>query len=84
MILQISAMGVDLLANPKMLEPLYKSINYDTALQKGRQAQLEETKKRRESAASPTLGTRGTNVDTSETDMDGEIDAFLKEKLGYK
>lgn len=83
-ILQISGMGIDLLSNPKMLEPLYKSINYDTALEKGRQAQLAETKKRRESAASPTLGTKGTNVDTSETDMDGEIDAFLQEKLGFK
>jgi hypothetical protein len=83
-ILQISGMGVDLLANPKMLEPLYKSINYDTALEKGRQAQLAETKKRRESTASPTLGTKGTNVDTSDTDMDSEIDAFLKEKIGYK
>jgi len=83
-ILQISAMGVDLLSNPKMLEPLYKSINYDAALQKGRQAQLAETKKRRESTASPTLGTKGTNVDTSDTDMDNEIDAFLKEKIGYK
>lgn len=81
-IMQISALGVDVLSNPKLLEPLYKSINYDTAVEKGRQAQLAETKKRRESAASPTLGTRGTNVDTSDADMDAEIDAFLKEKIG--
>jgi myosin heavy subunit len=83
-ILQISAMGIDLLSNPKLIEPMYKALNYETAVEKGRQAQLAETKKRRESAASPTLGTKGTNVDTSETDMDGEIDAFLQEKLGFK
>jgi hypothetical protein len=83
-ILQISGMGVDVLSNPKLLEPMYKALNYDTAVEKGRQVQLQETKKRRESTASPTLGTRGTNVDTSETDMDGEIDAFLQEKLGFK
>lgn len=81
-IMQIGAMGVDVITNPKLLEPLYKALNYDNALQKGRQAQLAETKQRRESTASPTLGTKGTNVDTSDTDMDAEIDSFLKEKLG--
>jgi hypothetical protein len=81
-ILQISGLGVDVLSNPKLLEPLFKSINYDAAIEKGRQVQLAETKKRRESAASPTLGTRGNNVDSSDTDMDAEIDAFLKEKIG--
>lgn len=81
-VLQISTMGIDLLSNPKLLESMYKALNYDNAVEKGRQAQLQETKKRRESTASPTLGTRGTNVDTSDSDMDSEIDAFLKEKLG--
>jgi hypothetical protein len=79
---QIGALGIDVLNNPKLLEVAYKALNYDVALQKGRQAQLEETKKRRETTASPSLGTKGTNVDTSSTDMDAEIDAFLKEKLG--
>jgi hypothetical protein len=79
---QIGALGIDVLNNPKLLEVAYKALNYDVALQKGRQAQLEETKKRRETTASPSLGTKGTNVDTSSTDMDNEIDAFLKEKLG--
>jgi hypothetical protein len=79
---QIGALGIDVLSNPKLLEVAYKALNYDVALQKGRQAQLEETKKRRETTASPSLGTKGTNVDTSSTDMDNEIDAFLKEKLG--
>ena len=81
---KIGGLGLDVLNNPKLLEVAYKALNYEVALQKGRQAQLEETKKRRETSASPSLGTKGTNVDTSETDMDGEIDAFLKEKLGYK
>jgi hypothetical protein len=79
---QIGALGMDVISNPKLLEVAYKALNYDVALQKGRQAQLEETKKRRETTASPSLGTKGTNVDTSSTDMDNEIDAFLKEKLG--
>jgi hypothetical protein len=79
---QIGALGMDVLSNPKLLEVAYKALNYDVALQKGRQAQLEETKKRRETTASPSLGTKGTNVDTSSADMDAEIDAFLKEKIG--
>ena len=81
---KIGGLGLDVLNNPKLLEVAYKALNYEVALQKGRQAQLEETKKRRETSASPSLGTKGTNVDTSETDMDSEIDSFLKEKLGYK
>jgi hypothetical protein len=79
---KIGALGLDVLSNPKLLDVAYKALNYDVALEKGRQAQLQETKKRRETTASPTLGTKGTNVDTSGADMDSEIDAFLKEKLG--
>ena len=79
---KIGALGLDVLGNPKLLDVAYKALNYDVALQKGRQAQLQETKKRRETTASPTLGTKGTNVDTSDTDMDAEIDAFLKQKIG--
>lgn len=79
---QIGQLGMDVLANPKLLEVAYKALNYDVALQKGRQAQLEETKKRRETTASPTLGNKGGNVDTSVSDMDAEIDAYLKEKIG--
>jgi hypothetical protein len=79
---QIGQLGMDVVANPKLLEVAYKALNYDVALQKGRQAQLEETKKRRETSASPSLGTKGGTVDTSGSDMDAEIDSFLKEKLG--
>jgi hypothetical protein len=79
---KIGATGLDVLNNPKLLEVAYKAINYDVALQKGRQKQLEESKKRRETSVSPSLGTKGTNVDTSAADMDAEIDAFLKEKIG--
>jgi hypothetical protein len=79
---QIGQLGMDVVANPKLLEVAYKALNYDVALQKGRQAQLEETKKRRETTASPSLGNKGGNVDTSAADMDAEIDSFLKEKLG--
>jgi hypothetical protein len=79
---QIGQLGMDVLNNPKLLEVAYKALNYDVALQKGRQAQLEETKKRRETTASPSLGNKGGNVDTSGSDMDAEIDSFLKEKLG--
>jgi hypothetical protein len=79
---QIGQLGMDVLSTPKLLEVAYKALNYDVALQKGRQAQLEETKKRRETTASPSLGNKGGNVDTSVADMDAEIDAFLKEKIG--
>lgn len=79
---QIGQLGLDVVANPKLLEVAYKALNYDVALQKGRQAVLEETKKRRETTASPSLGTKGGTVDTSASDMDAEIDSFLKEKLG--
>lgn len=79
---QIGQLGMDVVANPKLLEVAYKALNYDVALQKGRQAQLEETKKRRETTASPSLGNKGSTVDTSAADMDAEIDSFLKEKLG--
>jgi hypothetical protein len=78
----IGTLGLDVLNNPKLLEVAYKALNYEVALQKGRQAQLAETKKRRETTASPSLGTKGTTVDTSESDVDAEIDAFLKEKFG--
>jgi hypothetical protein len=79
---KIGELGLDVVANPKLLEVAYKALNYDVALTKGRQAVLEETKKRRETTASPSLGTKGGNVDTSAADMDAEIDSFLKEKLG--
>jgi hypothetical protein len=79
---QIGRLGMDVISNPKLLDVAYKALNYDIALQKGRQAQLAETKKRRETTASPSLGNTGGNVDTSAADMDAEIDAFLKEKIG--
>jgi hypothetical protein len=79
---KIGALGIDVLANPKLLEVAYKALNYEVALQKGRQSQLEETKKRRETTASPSLGTKGPNVDSSSSDEDAEIDAFLKERFG--
>ena len=79
---RIGQLGLDVVANPKLLEVAYKALNYEVALEKGRQTQLQETKKRREGTASPSLGTKGNTVDTSETDADAEIEAFLKEKLG--
>jgi hypothetical protein len=79
---KIGALGIDVLANPKLLEVAYKALNYEVAMQKGRQSQLEETKKRRETTASPSLGNKGPNVDSSSSDEDADIDAFLKEKLG--
>jgi membrane-bound lytic murein transglycosylase B len=79
---KIGELGLDVVGNPKLLDVAYRALNYEVALQKGRQAQLEETKKRRQTTGSPSLGTKGTTVDTSESDMDAEIDAFLKEKIG--
>jgi hypothetical protein len=79
---KIGELGLDVVANPKLLDVAYKALNYEVALEKGRQTQLQETKKRREGTASPSLGTKGNTVDTSDTDADAEIEAFLKEKLG--
>ena len=72
-------LNLDILSNPELLEFVYRSVNYEQALEKGRQAQLETTKKRKATSTGKT-GTAGKQVDTSVDDMQKEIDAFLKEQ----
>jgi hypothetical protein len=78
---KIGGLGIDVLGNPKLLEIAYKALDYERAVEKGRQDQLNQSKKRRATSASPTLGTSGSNVDTTLADIDKEIDAFLKDRL---
>lgn len=79
---QMGSLGLDLLSNPHLLDFAYKATNFEKAQEKTKQAALEELKKAR-SSPSPTLGTKGGNVNlNSEADEDAEIAAYLKEKLG--
>lgn len=71
-------MGVDIIKNPSLLEVAYRAVNYDKAIEMGRQKQLETSKKRR--ATSVGKPRRGAQVTTSVEDIDREIDEFLKEK----
>lgn len=71
-------MGFDLMNNPQYLETAWKAMNYDKAIEEGRQAQLAETKKRRETSTGNTGTTGGNVVET--TNFDKEIDNYLKEQ----
>lgn len=71
-------MGFDLLNNPQLIDVAWKAVNYDKALEQGRQAQLAETKRRRETSTGNT-GTTGSRVDEA-VNYDKEIDNFLKEQ----
>lgn len=76
---EASSMNLDILANPDLLDVVYRSMNYEQAIEKGRQAQLETSKKRKATSTGRT-GTVGKQVDTTTEDMQKEIDAFLKEQ----
>ncbi len=72
-------LNVDITSNPNLLEFVYRAVNYDQAIEQGRQAQLQTTKKRQSTSTGRT-GTSGKQVNTSEDDMQAEIDAFLKDQ----
>lgn len=72
-------MDLDILSKPELLDVVYRSMNYDQAIERGRQAQLETSKKRKATSTGRT-GTAGKQVDTTEQDMEKEIEAFLKEQ----
>lgn len=76
---EASKMGVNILQNPDLLDFVYRAVNYDQAVEQGRQKQLETTKKRSATSTGKT-GTVGRQVDTSEEDMQAEIEGFLKEQ----
>ena len=71
---------IDILDNPTLLEFAYRAKNYDTALEQGRQKQLETTKKRRQTSVGQT-GTQKTAPPADERQaMEAEIDAYLREQ----
>lgn len=75
---EASKMGVNILQNPDLIEFVYRAVNYDEAVEKGRQKQLETTRKRSSTSTGKT-GTSGKNVDLTDEDIDKEIEDYLKE-----
>ena len=75
-----SANKIDILNNPALLEFAYRAKNYDNALEQGRQQQLQTSKQRR----AKSVGQTGTQKSAPPADefsqMEAEIDAYLKEK----
>jgi len=76
---EASNMGVNILQNPDLLEFVYRALNYDKAVEQGRQKQIETTKKRSSTSTGKT-GTVGRQVEVTEENMQAEIDSFLKEQ----
>jgi hypothetical protein len=68
---------IDILSNPDLLEFAYKAVNYEKALEMGKQKQLEISKKRRSTSVGKPSS--GTNVDLSGVDEDKEIENYLKD-----
>lgn len=71
--------NIDITGNPDLLDFVYRAVNYDNAIEVGRQNQLQTSKKRKSTSTGRT-GTSGKQIDTSAEDMQKEIDAFLKEQ----
>ena len=72
-------MGLDVLTNPDLLEFAYRAVNYEKAIDEGRQKQLETTKKRSKTSTGST-GTKGREpIVTDDEQWDNEIDALLKD-----
>lgn len=76
-------LGLDITSNPNLLEVVYRSLTYDEAVEKGRQKQLETSKKRTKTSTGKT-GTQGVEVNTTETDWEKEIDKVLKDNYIIK
>jgi hypothetical protein len=70
-------LNIDILTNPDLLEFAYKAVNYEKALEMGKQKQLEISKKRRSTSVGKP--TSGSNVDLSDYDEDKEIENYLKQ-----
>jgi hypothetical protein len=76
---EAAKLNLDILKNPDLLEFAYRAVNYDNAVNEGRQKQLETTKKRSSTSTGRT-GTRGAEVKISEEEAwETEIDAYLKD-----
>lgn len=76
---EAAKLDLDILKNPDLLEFAYRAVNYDNAVQEGRQKQLETTKQRSSTSTGRT-GTRGSEVKISDEEAwEKEIDAYLKD-----
>ena len=76
---EAAKLGLDIIKNPSLLEFAYRAVNYENAVNEGRQKQLETTKKRSSTSTGRT-GTRGSEVKISDEEAwDKEIDAYLKD-----
>lgn len=71
--------NVDIIENPALLDFVYRAVNYENAIEKGRQKQLETSKKRKSTSTGKT-GTSGLQAQYTEEDMQKEIEGFLKEQ----
>jgi hypothetical protein len=72
-------LGLDIIRNPELLEFAYKAVNYENAIDKGRQKQLETSKKRKATSTGAT-GTKGREpIVTDDEQWDKEIDSLLKD-----
>jgi hypothetical protein len=78
MFAQASEMGIEITQNPELLEFVFKAMNYDTAIEQGRQKQLEISKKRSKTSAGRT-GTKGAQVNADDG-WEKEIDSILREQ----
>ena len=76
---EAAKMGIDITRNPDLLEFAYKAVNYENAIDKGRQKQLETTKQRSKTSTGDT-GTKGRQpIVTDDEQWDKEIDSLLKD-----
>lgn len=76
---EAAKLGLDVLKNPDLLEFAYRAVNYDNAINEGRQKQLETTRKRSSTSTGKT-GTSGAEVKISDEEAwDKEIEAYLKD-----
>jgi len=76
---EAAKLGLDIIQNPDLLDFAYRAVNYDNAVNEGRQKQLETTKQRSSTSTGKT-GTRGSEVNISDEEAwDKEIEAYLKD-----
>ena len=78
MFAKASELGIEITTNPDLLEFVYKAMNYDNALEQGRQKQLEISKNRSKTAPGRT-GTKGAQINADDG-WDNEIEAILREQ----
>ena len=72
--------NIDILGNPTLLDFAYRAKNYDSALEQGRQKQLETSKKRRERSVGQTGTQKSAPPADEQSSMEAEIDAYLREQ----